>query len=53
MGNFWGLTMSCDRECNQGRSCDCKNSSDAVVVITVLIFISIVSATYGLWRLFN
>lgn len=51
--HFRSNVMPCDKECNQGRNCDCKNGNDAIVVITVLIFILIVSAVYGLWYLFK
>jgi hypothetical protein len=49
--------MPCQKQCNQGRDCDCSRSRDraTVVVVTLLFvaFISIVSMGWGVYSLFH
>ena len=49
--------MSCQKQCRQGRDCDCSRSGDraTVVVVTLLLvaFISIVSMGFGLYKLIH
>jgi hypothetical protein len=48
--------QNCNQNCNQGRSCDCKKDSSgdrAVVIISTLILIAVVSMCWGVWKLFN
>ena len=44
--------MPCEKECNQGRNCNCDRSVDrATVVVATLLLICICSIGYGLWLL--
>jgi hypothetical protein len=48
--------MPCNQNCNQGRNCDCKKESSgdrAVVIISTLILIAVVSMGFGLYKLIN
>jgi hypothetical protein len=46
--------MSCNQQCNQGRSCDCDRSGDrAIVIVATLLLIAVVSMGFGVWKLFN
>ena len=47
--------MPCNQNCNQGRNCQCGNnkSDRAVVIISTLILIAVVSMGWGVWKLFN
>jgi hypothetical protein len=46
--------MPCNKQCNQGRDCDCPRSGDrAVVIVATLILIAVVSMGYGVWKLFH
>jgi len=45
--------MPCNQNCNQGR-CNCDRSADrAVVIISTLILIAVVSMGWGVWKLFH
>jgi hypothetical protein len=46
--------MSCNQQCNQGRSCDCDRSGDrAIVIVATLLLICIVAMCFGFYRLIN
>jgi hypothetical protein len=48
--------MTCNRDCQQGRKCDCSKDASidrATVVIATLILICIVSIGFGLYKLMN
>ena len=46
--------MTCNRDCQQGRKCDCDRTTDrATVVIATLLLICIVSIGFGLYKLMN
>ena len=46
--------MPCQKQCNQGRDCDCPRSSDrAVVIVATLLLIAVVSMGYGVYKLFH
>lgn len=44
--------MPCNKQCNQGRNCDCPRSGDrAVVVISALILIALLGMGWGVYKL--
>ena len=46
--------MPCNKDCNQGRNCDCPRTGDrVVVVVTALLLIAIVSMGYGFYKLIS
>jgi len=46
--------MSCNKQCNQGRNCNCDRSGDrAVVIVATLLLIAVMSMGYGVYKLFN
>jgi uncharacterized membrane protein len=46
--------MPCNKECNQGRSCNCDRSTDrATVVICALVLVAVVAMGYGVYKLLN
>jgi hypothetical protein len=46
--------MPCDKECHQGRSCECPRSGDrAAVIVMTLLFIACVAMGVGIYELFN
>ena len=48
--------MTCNRDCQQGRKCDCNKDASidrAAVVIATLLLICIVSIGFGLYKLMN
>ena len=46
--------MPCDKECNQGRCCDCDRGGDkAAVVVVTLLFIAVVAMGVGVYELLN
>lgn len=48
--------MTCNRDCQQGRKCDCSKDASidrAAVVIATLLLICIVSIGFGLYKLMN
>lgn len=46
--------MPCNKECNQGRACNCDRSTDrATVVICALIFVAVIAMGYGVYKLLN
>lgn len=48
--------MPCNRDCQQGRKCDCSKDASidrAAVVIATLLLICIVSIGFGLYKLMN
>jgi hypothetical protein len=46
--------MTCEKECNQGRDCDCPRKTDrATVIVVTLLLLAIVSMGFGVWKLLN
>jgi hypothetical protein len=46
--------MSCNKQCNQSRNCNCDRSGDrAVVIVATLLIIAVTSMGYGVYKLFN
>ena len=47
--------MPCNGNCDQGRQCQCGNTTTdrAVVVICGLLLIAVVSMGFGVWKLFH
>ena len=46
--------MTCEKECNQGRNCDCPRTTDrATVIVVTLLLLAIVSIGFGLYKLMN
>jgi hypothetical protein len=46
--------MPCQKQCNQGRDCDCSRSGDrATVIVVTLLLLAIVSMGFGVWKLLN
>ena len=46
--------MTCKKECNQGRDCDCPRTTDrATVIVVTLLLLAIVSMGFGVWKLLN
>jgi hypothetical protein len=47
--------MSCQGDCNQGRSCNCgSNKSDrAVVIVATLLLIAVVSMGWGVYKILH
>jgi hypothetical protein len=46
--------MTCDKQCNQGRDCDCPRENDrAIVIVVTLLLIAVVSMGFGVWKLFH
>jgi len=46
--------MPCNKQCNQGRNCNCDRSGDrAVVIVATLLLIAVTSMGYGVYKLFN
>jgi hypothetical protein len=44
--------MTCLKQCNQGRDCDCDRSGDrAAVVIISLILIAVLAMGFGIYKL--
>jgi hypothetical protein len=44
--------MTCYKQCNQGRDCDCDRSGDrAAVVIISLILIAVLAMGFGIYKL--
>ena len=44
--------MPCEKECNQGRNCDCPRTTDrATVIVVTLLLLAIVSMGFGVWKL--
>lgn len=38
--------MPCNKECNQGRNCDCDRSGDRDVLLTAVVILGIIVAGY-------
>ena len=46
--------MTCEKECNQGRVCDCPRTTDrATVIVVTLLLLAIVSMGFGVWKLLS
>lgn len=46
--------MPCNQDCQQGRKCNCGQSTDrAVVVICSLLLIGVLAMGYGVYRLLH
>lgn len=46
--------MTCEKECNQGRNCNCDRTTDrATVIVVTLLLVAIVSMGFGVWKLLN
>lgn len=46
--------MACEKECNQGRNCNCDRATDrATVIVVTLLLVAIVSMGFGVWKLLN
>ena len=46
--------MTCEKECNQGRNCNCDRTTDrATVIVVTLLLLAIVSMGFGVWKLLN
>jgi hypothetical protein len=46
--------MPCNKQCSQGRNCNCDRSGDrAVVIVATLLFAGIFGMGYGVYILFN
>ena len=46
--------MPCEKECNQGRDCDCPRATDrATVIVVTLLLLAIVSMGFGVWKLLS
>ena len=46
--------MTCEKECNQGRDCDCPRTTDrATVIVVTLLIVAIVSMCFGFYKLIN
>jgi hypothetical protein len=46
--------MPCEKECNQGRNCDCPRTTDrATVIVVTLLLLAIVSMGFGVWKLLS
>ena len=46
--------MTCEKECNQGRNCNCDRTTDrATVIVVTLLLLAIVSMGFGLYKLVN
>ena len=46
--------MPCEKECNQGRNCNCDRTTDrATVIVVTLLLLAIVSMGFGLYKLIN
>ena len=46
--------MPCSGNCNQGRDCQCGDRNDGILFILIaLIFISLFSISYGVFKLVN
>ena len=46
--------MSCNKDCNQGRDCDCDRTMDrATVVVATLLLVCIVSMGFVVYKLVN
>jgi hypothetical protein len=46
--------MPCNKECNQGRNCNCDRGADrATVVICALVLIAVVAMGLGVYKLLN
>jgi hypothetical protein len=46
--------MPCEKECNQGRNCNCDRTTDrATVIVVTLLLLAIVSMCFGFYKLIN
>ena len=46
--------MPCEKECNQGRNCNCDRTTDrATVIVVTLLLLAIVSMGFGVWKLLS
>lgn len=46
--------MPCNKECNQGRNCNCDRGADrAAVVICLLVLVAVVAMGLGVYKLLN
>lgn len=46
--------MSCDKDCNQGRNCNCSRAGDRVVIaVAVMLTLSILGMGYGIYKLLS
>ena len=46
--------MTCEKECNQGRNCNCDRTTDrATVIVVTLLLLAIVSMGFGVWKLLS
>ena len=46
--------MTCIRDCQQGRKCNCDRTTDrATVIVVTLLLLAIVSMGFGVWKLLN
>jgi hypothetical protein len=46
--------MPCEKECNQGRNCNCDRTTDrATVIVVTLLLLAIVSMGFGLYKLMH
>jgi hypothetical protein len=46
--------MPCQKQCNQGRDCDCSRSGDrATVIVATLLLLAVSAMGYGVYKLVN
>ena len=46
--------MPCDKECNQGRCCDCSRYTDRAAVVIVVVFVlGVLGMLYGMYKLLS
>ena len=46
--------MPCDKECNQGRACNCDRSTDRVTVAIVVVYVlGILGMLCGMYKLLS
>jgi hypothetical protein len=46
--------MTCDKECNQGRCCDCSRYTDRAAVIIIVVFVlGVLGMLYGMYKLLS
>ena len=46
--------MPCDKECNQGRDCDCNRYTDRAAVVIIVVFVlGILGMLYGMYKLLS
>lgn len=46
--------MPCNKNCNQGRNCNCDRGTDrATVVICLLVLVAVVAMGLGVYKLLN